>query len=133
MSPHEELVRWLCDEVWSRGHTASLADRLGDMRFHYGGTARRMDGSDLQVLVNRWREGFPDLWFEIHDLVEQDDRLAARLRLCGTHRGQWRGIPPTGRAIDIDVMMFFRWEGEALVEIWEVDDAASRDRQLGLT
>lgn len=132
MSPREELIRWLQDAAWSRGETATLGDRLGSMTFHYGGSARSLDGNDLRQLIDRWREGFPDLSFEIEDLLEQGDRIAARLRLRGTHRGPWRGMPPTGRAMDIDVMMFFRFDGDALVEIWEVDDATRRDHQLGV-
>jgi hypothetical protein len=34
--------------------------------------------------------------------------------------------------MDGDVMMFFRFDADCLVEIWEVDDAARHDRQMGL-
>lgn len=132
MEAREALVRWLFDQAWSQGRTETLGERIGDLTFHYGGTERRTDGADLARLIQAWRTGFPDLRFEIHDLVVQGERAAVRARLRGTHEGQWRGIGPTGRTMDIDVMMFFRWDGQELVEVWEVDDAARRDEQLGL-
>lgn len=132
MGTHEDLVRWLFDAVWSQGRTDGLDEAIGDVAFHYAGVARATDGRALRELVDAYRLGFPDLRFDVQDLVTEDDRVAARLRLRGTHRGTWRGIPATGRSVDIDVMMMFRFEGDRLVEVWEVDDALRLDRQLGL-
>lgn len=124
-------MRWLFDAVWSQGQTDQLAQRVGEVTFHHSGAARRTDGRSLGVVVEQYRQAFPDLRFEVEDLVEQADRVAARLRLRGTHRGAWRELEATGRSIDIDVMMFFRFEDDRLVEIWEVDDRLRREEQLG--
>lgn len=132
MDAHKDLVRWLFEEVFSRGRTHDLEDRIGEVTFHYGGTTRQTDGGALRELVDGYRSGFPDLQFDVEDLVGEGDRVAARLRLRGTHRGVWRGVRGTGQSIDIDVMMVFRFEDDRLVEVWEVDDALRRDRQLGL-
>jgi len=103
---------------------------LGGLTFHYAGTARQTNGDELAVIINRWRDGFPDLQFSVEDLIEQDDRVAVRARLQGTHLGPWRDLPASGRRMDIDIAMFFRWEQDQIVEIWEVDDAARRNDQL---
>lgn len=132
MSSRQHFIRDTFNEAWSQGQTAIVEDEIGEVVFHYGGEQRRLDGHGLRSVIDGWRTGFPDLDFGVEDLVEDDDRIAVRARLRGTHLGPWRGIPPTEREIDIDVMMFFRWENEQLVEIWEVDDALRRDRQLGL-
>jgi predicted ester cyclase len=133
MSSREQFVRRTFDEAWSQGDIAMIAEQIGDVVFHYGGQDRRTNGHELGKVIERWREGLPDLQFDIEDLVEDDDRIAVRARLRGTHLGPWRDLPPTGRQMDIDVMMFFCWEGDRLTDIWEVDDAQTRDRQLGLT
>jgi predicted ester cyclase len=130
VSSRSSVVRWLFEEVWSQGETEALASRIGPLTFHYAGTARRTDGGELALIIDRWREGFPDLQFSVEDLIEQGDRVAVRARLQGTHLGPWRDLPASGRRMDIDVAMFFRWEQDQIVEIWEVDDAARRDQQL---
>ncbi len=132
MSARERFVRQTFVEAWSQGRTELIEEHIGDVTFHYGGDGWRTDGQELRSVIERWRDGFPDLQFAIEDLVEGNDRIAVRARLRGTHLGPWRGIAPTERAIDIDVMMFFVWKEGRLVEIWEVDDAQRRDRQLGL-
>lgn len=132
MPSRSDLVRWLFDVAWSQGQTDALGDRFGALTFHHGGAVVQTDGDELAAIIGRWREGFPDLRFSVEDLIEQDDRIVVRARLQGTHLGTWRELPASGRRMDIDVAMFFRWEGERLVEIWEVDDAARRDRQLAV-
>lgn len=133
MRSREAFVRWVFDEVWSAGHTAPLGSEVTEVTFHHGGASRQADGHQLAAVIDRWREGFPDLRFEVQDLVEQHDLVAVRARLQGTHLGAWRDVAASGRTMDVDVMMFFRFNGDDLVEIWEVDDAARRDRQLGIS
>src|SRR6516164_7564943 len=41
--------------------------------------------------------GFPDQTLTIEDLIADEDRVAARLTAVGTHLGEFRGIPATGR------------------------------------
>jgi predicted ester cyclase len=130
VSSRSSVVRWLFEEVWSQGETEALASRIGPLTFHYAGTARRTDGGELALIIDRWREGFPDLQFSVEDLIEQGDRVAVRARLQGTHLGPWRDLPASGRRMDIDVALFFSWEQDQIVEIWEVDDAVRRDQQL---
>jgi len=132
MASRRRLIRWIFDDVWSRGQVDRVPDRIDRFTFHYGGVARELTGMDLARLVLGWRDGFPDLEFVILDLIEQGDIMAARCQLRGTHRGMWRGIGATGHHIAMDAMFFFRFEGNDLVEVWEVDDAMSRQHQLGL-
>lgn len=129
-SARESLVRRSFDELWSGGDE-TVADEIGDVVFHHGGVRHEVDAPGLRGLIAGWRRGFPDLVFEVQDLIEADDRIAVRARLRGTHTGEWRGRPPTGRHMDVDAMFFFRFEGDELVEIWEVDDRLRRDEQLG--
>jgi predicted ester cyclase len=132
MGTHGDFVRWLLEVAWTQGETETLGDELPGLTFHHGGVERQTDGDDLAAIIHRWLEGFPDLRFEVADLLEQEDRVAVRARLSGTHHGTWRGLSATGKRIEYDVAMFFRWEDDRLVEVWEIDDTARRDRQLGI-
>ncbi len=129
MTPRAALVRRSFDDLWSRGDEG-VAREIGAVTFHHGGATVEVDATGLVALVGAWRRGFPDLVFTVEDLVEEQDRIAVRARMRGTHTGTWRGREPTGRPIDVDVMMFFRFEGDDLVEIWEVDDRLRRTEQL---
>jgi steroid delta-isomerase-like uncharacterized protein len=86
---------------------------------------------------DRWREGaatfrraFPDLHAEIEDIFASGDRVAVRLRMQGTHEGEYLGIPATGRAVSYVSHEFYRVEDGLIAEEWICSDTASLFRQV---
>ena len=85
-----------------------------------------------------WREGaalmrqaFPDLRIEIDDIVASDDQVAVRLRLHGTHSGDYLGFPASGRAVSYVSHEFYRLADGMVEEEWVCSDTATLFRQLG--
>ena len=90
------------------------------------------NGRDAEKDV--WRTalaGVPDLLHEIEDIVRVGSTIAARVVVTGTHRGEFVGLPATGRRFRIDQATFVHLRGGKAVEIWEVADTASLLTQLG--
>ena len=52
--------------------------------------------------------------FEIEDIVQQDDRLAARVALQGIQRGEFAGIPATGKRMNVDDFATYRIVGDKI-------------------
>ena len=52
-------------------------------------------------------------------------------RMTGTHRGEWAGLTPHGRRMDIQLACVFDFEGELLVNETVYFDFATLQRQLG--
>jgi steroid delta-isomerase-like uncharacterized protein len=84
-----------------------------------------------------WREGaamfrraFPDLHAEIEDIFASGDRVAVRLRMRGTHEGEYLGIPATGRTVSYVSHEFYRVENGLIAEEWICSDTASLFRQI---
>ena len=70
--------------------------------------------------TDRWvRASFPDARVEI---VAEDDKVAAYVTSSGTHEGEFRGIPPTGKRFSVDHVHRFRLADGKLVEHWSVRD-----------
>ena len=42
---------------------------------------------------------FPDLHITVEDVIEEGDKIASRNTVTGTHRGEYMGLPPTGRPV----------------------------------
>ena len=55
----------------------------------------------------------------------------ARLHFRGHHTGQFQGIPPTGKSVDIAVMDSFRVADGILAEHWALLDSLTMLRQIG--
>ena len=75
---------------------------------------------------------FPDLAMKVQDIIDGGDKVAARVRLTGTHKGEFMGMPPTGRTIDVQLIDIMRFGDDGLVyEHWGVLDAMAMMQQLG--
>lgn len=127
-----EFVRALFEQGWNRGSFDFMAGRTAAVvPFHYNGQALGTDSGALPSLVAEWRRAFPDMHFEIEQLIADGDRVAVWLVLRGTHQDHWWGAPPSGASVEVQEVMFFRFEGGTLVEMWELFDEQSLRRQIG--
>lgn len=100
---HGAIVRESFEKAWSRGDFDGLDQLLaGTIDFHYRRTARTMDVNDLERTVSAWRSAFPDLRFSVEQLIEEGNLVAARVTHSGTQHGPMRGLPPTGRGMEVD-------------------------------
>jgi len=86
----------------------------------------------LKEVFTRLHGAFPDLHVEVEDLIAEGDRVVTRNTVTGTHRGEYMGLPPTGKSIVYNEIFIFRLAGGRVVETWGVVDVLSQMRQLGL-
>jgi steroid delta-isomerase-like uncharacterized protein len=78
------------------------------------------------------RRAFPDQRNETIALHHADDAVIVEFWLRGTHRGELRGIPPTGRAFEVRAVAFFLFDGAGLVCERVYFNAATILGQLGI-
>jgi len=76
--------------------------------------------------------GLPDMQLNIMDIFGTENRVALRYTLSGTHKGEFRGIPPTGKKIEINAIHLYRFEGDKIAEQWALSDMAGMYRQMGV-
>ena len=75
---------------------------------------------------------FSDQRWEVHELIAEDDVVAAHLTHHGTQTGDLMGIPPTGREVAYEYVHFLRFRDGRCVEQWSVRDDMTLMRQLGV-
>lgn len=116
------LVRRLVEEAVGRRNLDVLAEVAAG---EFAERARRW--------VRPFQSAFPDFEMEIVELVAEGETVVAHFRCSGTHRGEWLGVPATGRQFEnVDEIYIFRVEGGRLVSALGVEDNLSRLRQLGI-
>ncbi len=90
-------------------------------------------GADgLKQVMEILLRAFPDLHATVEDLIAEDDKVAGRTTLTGTHRGDYMGHPPTGRSVTYSEIFIFRFVGGRIAETWGVVDVFSQMKQLGV-
>lgn len=120
---YEQIARRALEDVCSGQDPAGIAevyhpqfvDHVNALEYH--GT----DGARQSVAV--YRELFPDLRFVVDEQVSEDDRVASRWTLTGTHRG---------RAVRLRGIVISRFEDGKIVEDWASSDTLELARQLGV-
>lgn len=75
---------------------------------------------------------YPDLRFDAEDILTSGDKVVARVRIAGTNKGTFMGMPATGKAIDIQGIDILRFSNDGLVhEHWGAMDIMLMMQQLG--
>jgi len=82
--------------------------------------------------IMRLRMAFPDLHYTAEDIIAEDDKVVIRFRGRGTHRGEFRGIPPTEKKMTYTGIMILRFVESKAVDFWGVSDVLGIFQQLGV-
>jgi predicted ester cyclase len=77
------------------------------------------------------RNAFPDFKATIDDIVAESDKVVIRMTWSGTHKGEFMGIPATGKRVSFGVIDIMRIAGGKLVEHWGQTDTMGMMQQLG--
>ena len=129
---NKAIVQRIEAEVESKGNLALLDDLCtADFRLHFPGYPP-MDREGYKQLLAAFHAGFPDLTVTIESQVAEGDLVANRLRVSGTHNGDFQGIPPTGQRVQISAMNLMRIENGKLAELWGQPDVMGMMQQLGV-
>jgi predicted ester cyclase len=75
-------------------------------------------------------DAFPDLHISIDELVAEGDKVFCRSTMTGTHDGEYKGIPPTGRHIASESAEVFRVADGKFAGYWCLSNVAGLMRQL---
>ena len=79
------------------------------------------------------RRAFPDIDIHIDAVIAEGDWVAAHCRVEGTHLGEWRGIPPTGKHATWRATTFRRVRDGKVVQGYITMDVLSVLEQIGAT
>ena len=76
---------------------------------------------------------FPDIHMAVEDLVSSGDKSVARVRVTATHRGDFMGVQPTDKRVDMELIDIMQFDDAGLVrEHWGVADMLGLMQQLGV-
>jgi steroid delta-isomerase-like uncharacterized protein len=128
---NKELTRHVFDalnerdeEAFTNTHTEDVVLHDHDEEFH---------GVEAAV-EHEWTlyDAFPDMEYTLEDILAEDDMVACRWRVTGTHEGEFEGIDPTGEEVDIPASGIFRVEDGKITEAWLTYDRLGFMQQLGV-
>jgi len=75
---------------------------------------------------------FPGSRLQIEEAIGEGDEVACRFSVRGTQRGEFMGIPPTGKDVAMSGITILRFADEKCVERWNEADFLGLLQQLGV-
>ena len=114
------------------GELDAITDVIGENfveHEEFPGLEPTRDGA--RKMFEMMRGAFPDFRMEIDDMIAEGDKVFLRARMLGTHKGDFAGIAPTGRKIDVRFADFVRIQSGRVVEHWGITDTGAMMQQLG--
>jgi len=133
-SQNKAFVRRWFEEVWNQGREDlidemrapdAVATGLGESVAESRGTR------EFKIFYRNLRAAFPDLRVTVEDIVAENDKVAVRITLEGTHIGDALGVPPTGNRVRYGGITMARIAGGKIVEAWNNLDQLALLQQVG--
>ena len=84
----------------------------------------------LKEHIRQAEAAFPSYQVIVNQSVVDGDLVACRMTFTGVHKGEFAGVPPTGRTASSDFMIFYRFEDGRIAEHWIQMDMSDVVRQL---
>ena len=130
---NKSVVRRFYEEVFVRGNL-DLIDEISAPDFvdHNPAPGQAPGIEGIKQALTEYRSAFPDLEITVEDMIAEGDKVAARITATGTHKGEFAGIPATGRRATISVIDIVRVVDGKAVERWGVEDNMGLMQQLGV-
>ena len=114
-----------------REDPARLGELLApDVVVHANGQEVRGDEAAGQ-LAAMLRTAFPDMRIEHHEALVAGERVVIRWTAAGTHRGDYLGVPASGRPVRFEGLDLFHLRDGRLAELWIEYDNLGFVQQVG--
>jgi steroid delta-isomerase-like uncharacterized protein len=132
-SPNKAVVRRIIEEIWNGRDTSKAHDLITrEVRDHNLGPGES-GGLDGFIAHHRdFMTGSSDLYITVEDLIEEGDRVVARLTWRGTHDGSLFGIPSSGKFLTVTNITIYRLAEGKVIDVWRNQDALGMMEQIGV-
>ncbi len=85
----------------------------------------------FRKISNSYFSAFPDLHANIEHILAEDSFVLVFLNWTGTQKGEFRGVPPTNKSVNMRSADLYRIENGIIVEHWDVVDSFDLLKRIG--
>lgn len=126
---NKNIVRRYIEEVWNKQNLGVIEEFLAENYIDHSLPSEFKGREGVKQWVRAVSGSFDEQTI-IEDQVTEGDKSILRLTMRLTHCGEWRGIPATGKQVEIKGYRTYRLEEGKIVEHWALIDGDSLERAL---
>ena len=124
-----ELVRRYLDAFNERDED-TLSEVLAEDVVEHGAYEELHGPEEILKFLDAHFETFPDYSGTTDAVLAEDDTVAVRYTVNGTHTGEYRDVEPTGHTAEWTGLAIYRVEDDEIAEIWLEEDRLGLLEQL---
>jgi steroid delta-isomerase-like uncharacterized protein len=127
------IVRQFLEETINQGQIDTAAQYFWeDMteQVPFPGQGPGVEG--LKDVLRGLRAAFPDMHWGVEEQIVQAEKVVTRFEWTGTHRGDFLGVPATGRPVRVWGMVIDRFEKGRIKDTRILMDTLGLMMQLGV-
>lgn len=120
MSENKSTIRRFNREIIENGNMTLFRELVSPEFVNHSAPPGSPNGAEafLAFFTNTLHAAFSDIHVQIHDQIEENDKVVTRKTISGDHTGMFLGHPPTGRRISIQVTDIVRVKEGKYMEHW---------------
>lgn len=131
---NKNLFRRVVNEVWNDGNFDRIEEMVSDdFVIHFPRAGEEIKGPEnVKQYCANLRNAFPDIHFTIIDQIAEDNKVVTHWSATGTHKGEFKGIPATGKKVTFNAMDIDKISDGKFTECWTNVDELGVMQQLGV-
>lgn len=131
MKNNKEFIEAFNEDFWNKHNIAAFEKYFpADFISHY--PTGDMNAEQVKGLCQAYFSAFPDLHITIDDLIAEGDKVVKVWTANSTNKGEFMGIPATGKRIAVTGIEVFRIADGKIAENWVCMDNLGMMQQLGV-
>jgi len=128
---NKDFIQAYTEDFWNKQNIAAFEKYYtADFIMHFA--AEDQNYEQYKGLCQAYFTAFPDLRITTDDLVAEGDKVTKVWTANTTHKGEFMGIPATGKRIVIKGIEVFRIVDGKIIEVWASMDNLGMMQQLGV-
>lgn len=133
MKNNAEIVRAFVNQVINGGNIEASGNYFWEDMVEQVPLPGQGPGlAGLKDVLRGMRAAFPDLHFAIQEQISEGDKVTSRFEWTGTHKGEFLGVPATGRKVQVWGVVIDRFVNGKIKDTRIIMDALGLMAQFGV-
>ena len=130
---NKAVIRKFLDEVINQNRMDRATDLVEEDFVELDPLPGQRQGREgLKAVLAMMRTAFPDIHWVVEEMVAEGDKVVTRFTWTGTHRGEFLGVPPTGRSVSVKGVVIDQLAGGKMSNSRMLMDSLGMLQQLGV-
>ncbi|MDX1414429.1 MAG: ester cyclase [Candidatus Promineifilaceae bacterium] len=118
--------------MFEKGDPGMADDILAADYYNHDAPDPNIGSEGVKAAVTMFKNAFPDAQFNMAFQLAEGDKVASRYTWSGTHKGEYYGVPASGKRVNWTVTTTFRIADGKIREAWLNYDRLRVMQQIGV-